>query len=150
MFWLLPQKVWNSCIYKLRNMDSTWIFQSLLIWATAQQNQQNDRSDQSLSCLHEKALGSRLPIKCTAKTQIRPVWSESLLWAQVILLVLSCSHVWGFDQSAIIIIIPKPLASLCGCAGQFESYLVASPRQIFSWRGSLWCFRLWRICYMRP
>ena len=48
----------------------------------------------SLRCLHEEALGHWLPIIRTAKTLIRlggcPGWSESLLGAQVVLLVLSC------------------------------------------------------------
>ena len=33
------------------------------VWASAQ-------SDQSLHCPHEEALGPKLPIECTAKTQI--------------------------------------------------------------------------------
>ena len=49
----------------------------------------------SIRCLHEESLGSQLPIQRTAKTLIRPVgcpdWSESLLGAHTILLVLS----WG-------------------------------------------------------
>ena len=33
----------------------------------------------------------------------------------------------------------KTLASFCGCAGRFVSYLVANPeRQVFSWWGSPW------------
>ena len=52
-------------------------------WLSAQ-------SDQSLSCLHEEILGR----ECIAKTLIRlggcPGWSEFLLGAQAILLVLSC------------------------------------------------------------
>ena len=54
-------------------------------WESAQ-------SDQSLSCPHEEALAPQLPLECTAKTLIRlgkrSGWSESLLGAQVILLVL--------------------------------------------------------------
>ena len=54
-------------------------------WVSAQ-------SDQSLRCPHEEALGPWLPIKRTAKTLIRlggcPGWSQSLLGAHAILLVL--------------------------------------------------------------
>ena len=57
-------------------------------------SQSTAQSDQSLRCLHEEALGPWLPIIRTAKTLIRlggcPGWSESLLGAQVVLLVLSC------------------------------------------------------------
>ena len=49
----------------------------------------------SLHCLHEEAVGPWLPIERLAKTLIRlggcPGWSESLLGAYAILLVLS----WG-------------------------------------------------------
>ena len=55
-------------------------------WASAQ-------SDQSLRCPHEESLGPYLPIERTEKTLIRldgcPGWSESLLGAHTILLVLS-------------------------------------------------------------
>ena len=48
------------------------------------------QSDQSLRCPHEEALGPWLSIECTAKTLFRlgtcPVWSESLLGAQIICL----------------------------------------------------------------
>ena len=51
--------------------------------------------DQSLCCPYEEALGPRLSLERTAKTLIRlgecPGWSESLLGAKVILLVL----LWG-------------------------------------------------------
>ena len=54
----------------------------------------------SLHCPHEDRLDPQLPFECTAKTLIRLGWSESLLGAHVILLVLSC-HIWsnfGFVQ----------------------------------------------------
>ena len=48
----------------------------------------------SLRCPHEETLGPQLPIEHTVKTLIRlgrcPGWSESLLGAYVILLVLLC------------------------------------------------------------
>ena len=34
----------------------------------------------------------------------------------------------------------KPLASLCGCAGRFESYLVAIPKDRFSRARLIWCY----------
>ena len=56
----------------------------------------------SLLCPHEETLGLMLPIECTAKTLTRlggcPSWSESLLGAQVILLVLSCCGSNDFDS----------------------------------------------------
>ena len=92
--------------------NSAELFMTQQTWknacAAAWQNQQNDlwgqrrlgsactstQSDQSLCCLHEEALWPLLPIKCTAKTLIRrrgcTGWSESLLCAQVILLLSSC------------------------------------------------------------
>ena len=48
----------------------------------------------SLCCQHGETLCPKLPIECTAKTQIRlggcPGWSESSLSAHLILLVLLC------------------------------------------------------------
>ena len=87
-------------IYNIINTDTQK-------WARACQNKQNDlcahqrlrsiwasvQSDQSL--LHEEDLDPWLSLEHTAKTLIRlggcPGWSESLLGAQLILLVLSCS-----------------------------------------------------------
>ena len=64
--------------------------QRRLSWAWAA-----GQSDQSLRCPHEESLGTQLPVERTAKTLIRlggcPGWSESLLGAHAILLVLS----WG-------------------------------------------------------
>ena len=64
-----------------------------MMWAALWQNQQNDlcaQSDPSLCCPHEESSGPQLSIKGTAKTLIRcPGWSESLLGALAILLVLS-------------------------------------------------------------
>ena len=76
-------------------------------WAVSWQNQQNDlcaqrrlrsacvsaQFDQSLRCPPKQTLGPQLPIERTAKTLIRlgrcPGWSESLLGAHAILLVVS-------------------------------------------------------------
>ena len=78
------------------------------IWIATWQNQKNDlcaqrrlwsawastQFDQSYHCPPEEALGPKLPIEHTAKAVIRLYvwqwWSESLLGAQVILMVLSC------------------------------------------------------------
>ena len=55
------------------------------------------QSDHNLRCPHEERLGPQLPTVCSAKTLIRldgcgcPGWSESLLGAHAILLVL----LWG-------------------------------------------------------
>ena len=84
--------VWLICLDEQHNT----------IWASARQNQENDmcaqrrlisalasaQSDQSLCCPHEKSLGPKLPVECTAKTLIRlggcPGWSESSLGAHAI------------------------------------------------------------------
>ena len=80
----------------------TGFLMTWLEWAEARQNRQHHmcdqrrlgsawvsvQYDQSLRCPHEESLGPCLPIKRTAKTD--PGWSESLLGAHVILLVLSC------------------------------------------------------------
>ena len=40
----------------------------------------------------------------------------------------------------------KPLASFCGWAGRFESYLVEKPQiQVFSWRGSIYLFQTTKL-----
>ena len=91
--------------------EEAFLFKYRCIWAASWQNQQNGmcaqrrlrsawasaQSDLSLYCLPEESLGPQLAINCikrTAKTLIRlgecPGWSESLLCAQIILLVLSC------------------------------------------------------------
>ena len=99
----------GQLLAKLAQQTSRHHGSSMLPW----QNQLNDLcvhrrlrsawasawSDQSVHCLQEDALGSLLPIKCTAKTLIRlggcPGWSESSLGAHANLLVLSCSgSVW--------------------------------------------------------
>ena len=86
----------------------------IIKWAGAWQNQQNDLwaqrwlrsawvfalSDKSLCSSHEEALGPWLPIKCLAKiNRLRGCagWSESLLGAHAILLVLSCSSSISFN-----------------------------------------------------
>ena len=91
---------------KVKGQDQKYSFS---IWAAAWQNQQKNlcakrrlrsawasaQSDQSLRCLHEEALGPWLSLEHKAKTLIRlgrcPVWLESSLGTQVILLVMSCS-----------------------------------------------------------
>ena len=50
---------------------------------------------------------------------------------------LCCSLRRYYNTSSVYIWTVKPLPSVCGCAGWFESYLVAKPRrQAFSWHGS--------------
>ena len=77
-------------LHKRQNQQNDMCAQQRLksAWASAQ-------SEQSLRCPPEESLGLKPSIERTAKTLIRlgecPGWSESLLGAHVILLVLS----WG-------------------------------------------------------
>ena len=102
----------NSRNYTIRDVgyDPSSLFlhgDSNLIWAAAWQNRKmtcapsEDRSawasahsDQSLRCPHEETLGSLSEQRRLIRLYGCPGWSESLLGAQFILLVLSCW--WSF------------------------------------------------------
>ena len=49
---------------------------------------------------------------------------------------LYCSLPAYYNTSSFYIRNFKPLASFCGCTGQFVSYLVENPEAVFSWWGS--------------
>ena len=59
--------------------------------------------------------------KAQISLRIHTVWSASLLFTAWIEYISTC-YIQNF----------KPLPSFCGCAGQFESYLVANPKDRFS------------------
>ena len=88
---------WLNWVFA-RNICHFVGFAVLLLWDRELQNQQNDlcarpawttpQSDQSW-LLPEEAVGPKLPIKCTMKTQIRLGGCPGLLGTNVYLLVLS-------------------------------------------------------------
>ena len=103
-------EIWYPYFYTSTHPSSAFHnsgFTLIYIWATARQNQQNDQctqrrlrsawasaqADQSLRCALKGWPSSLCFFMQTVKTLIRlggcPVWSESSLGAQVILLVLS-------------------------------------------------------------
>ena len=105
---------WHICHETVGSFQKSDI--EVLFWAAAWKNQQNDlyaqrtlrsawasaQSDQSLHRPQEETLRPQLPLEGTVKTLIRlgrcPVWSESLLGTQIILLVLSCSGSFIFSS----------------------------------------------------
>ena len=89
----LVGSVSNKSVYFSRSMTKPTKWLVRLVKTSAQ-------SDQSLRCPHEEALGPLLPTERIAKTLIRlgrrPSWSESLLSAHIILLILSCCGSFRF------------------------------------------------------
>ena len=108
------------------------------IWAASRQNQQNDlcaqrrlrsawesaQSDQSLRCPHERILGPQLPIERTAQALIRLGGclgcSESLLGAQIILLVLSWGGPYCLDVYLILLVLGLAAVWDCGTPWNFH------------------------------
>ena len=93
----------------------SWI-SYLIIWACARQNQQNDMCP-------------------TAKTQIslsiRPVWSESLLfaWRNLVSLATHGAHREHSDQT---VWMSRLILVSTGCTGHFVGFVVRRPYWIFN------------------